>query len=135
MSSAATGLDGYTIGQRQGIALGGGPAWARGARISPRTGSWWCRRQTTRCCSASKAMLDDLHWTAGAAPALPCRVEVQVRYRQAPVAATMETGEGGAVRLAFDVPVKAVAPGQSAVLYQGKAMPGGRRSWKVLCNA
>ena len=120
-----TGLDGYTIGQRQGIALGGGPAWYVARKDIASNRLVVVPSADHSLLFASKAMLDDLHWTAGAAPALPCRVEVQVRYRQAPVAATMETGEGGAVRLAFDVPVKAVAPGQSAVLYQGKRCLGG----------
>ena len=37
----------------------------------------------------SEAELHDLHWTGGKAPKMPFRCEVQVRYRQEPVKATI----------------------------------------------
>ncbi len=119
------GLDGYTVGQRQGIALGGGPAWYVARKDVAANRLVVVPSADHPLLFVSEATLDDLHWTAGAAPAFPCRVEVQVRYRQAPVVATMAAGEGGAVRLTFDAPVKAVAPGQSAVLYRGERCLGG----------
>ena len=54
---------------------------------------------------------------------LPEEVEVQVRYRTPPVGAKVESLNP--LRLRFASPVFAVAPGQSAVLYQGERLLGG----------
>lgn len=56
--------------------------------------------------------------------ALPRRVMAQVRYRQAPVPATVELQDDG-FRLTFDAPQFAVTEGQSAVLYDGDRLLGG----------
>ena len=47
----------------------------------------------------------------------PIRARVQVRYRHTGVPATLNPEEGGRVRVEFDEPVRAVAPGQAAVFY------------------
>lgn len=54
---------------------------------------------------------------------LPEEVEVQVRYRTPPVRARVESLSP--LRLRFQSPVFAVAPGQSAVFYQGERLLGG----------
>ena len=64
----------------------------------------------------TKCEVKDLHWSRGAVPDLPMQVAVQVRYRQTPIFATIEKSELG-VLVSFDKPVRAVAPGQSAVFY------------------
>jgi tRNA-uridine 2-sulfurtransferase len=56
---------------------------------------------------------------------LPERVLAQVRYRQAPVAATLARRDGVRFRLRFDEPQFAVTPGQSAVVYDGDRLLGG----------
>ncbi len=50
---------------------------------------------------------------------------VQVRYRSKPVGAVVETLCSEKFRIRFDTPVRAVAPGQSAVLYDGDMVVGG----------
>jgi tRNA-specific 2-thiouridylase len=47
-------------------------------------------------------------------------VRVQVRHRHAGVAAHVELRGGDEVRLAFEEPVRAVAPGQAAVFYDAE---------------
>jgi len=73
----------------------------------------------------SSAVLHDVRWTQGVAPSFPLRCSVQVRYRQEPVNAVASLAEDGCVKLEFSVPVKAVAPGQSAVIYRGAECLGG----------
>jgi len=51
------------------------------------------------------------------------RAEAKLRYRSAPVGATVEPTDGGFV-LELDTPVDAVAPGQVAVLYDDDAVVG-----------
>ena len=55
---------------------------------------------------------------------LPERIQVQTRYRQAPMPATLRLGEGK-LELSFDTPMFAVTLGQSAVIYDGPRLLGG----------
>ncbi len=52
------------------------------------------------------------------------RAEVQVRHRSSPAPARV-TIEGGRAWVRFDAPIRAVAPGQAAVVYQGDRLLGG----------
>ena len=55
----------------------------------------------------------------------PRRGQVQVRYRsQAIPALVTPEGDGGWL-VEFDTPVRAIAPGQAAVLYDGDRVVGG----------
>jgi tRNA-specific 2-thiouridylase len=49
---------------------------------------------------------------------------VQIRHRGEPHSAIVEF-EGSQARVRFDVPVRAVAPGQAAVVYDGDRVLGG----------
>jgi tRNA-specific 2-thiouridylase len=51
------------------------------------------------------------------------RVEAKLRYRSAPVMATVHRAAGG-LELELDEPAYGVAPGQAAVLYDGDAVVG-----------
>jgi tRNA-specific 2-thiouridylase len=74
---------------------------------------------------AGGARLERVSWIAGAAPAGPVRARVQVRHRHEGADGKVEpTADGGAC-VRFDAPVRAVAPGQAAVFYDGDAVLGG----------
>ena len=63
-----------------------------------------------------RVRLDEVNWLAD--PLLPgdeCRV--QLRYRAAAVPGTVLSGDGRSLELALAVPVRAITPGQSGVLY------------------
>jgi tRNA-specific 2-thiouridylase len=62
--------------------------------------------------------------TGGATSGGGMQVEVQVRHRQQPVPARAFS-DGRDLRIGFEEPVAAVAPGQSAVLYKGDEVLGG----------
>jgi tRNA-specific 2-thiouridylase len=53
------------------------------------------------------------------------RCTVKVRYRQPDQPATLEPLAGGAARIVFDTPQRAVTPGQYAVIYDGDCCLGG----------
>ncbi len=57
--------------------------------------------------------------------ALPQRVMAQTRYRQEAVPATLRLLDDASFELYFDEPMFAVAPGQSAVVYDGDRLLGG----------
>lgn len=52
-------------------------------------------------------------------------VQAQVRYKDAPAPATVFADGGGRIRVVFDEPKRAIAPGQSVVLYDGDRLLGG----------
>jgi tRNA-specific 2-thiouridylase len=64
------------------------------------------------------------HWIAGAPPAAEFRCTARTRYRQADQACTVSVGEAG-LDVSFDVPQRAVTPGQSVVFYAGEVCLGG----------
>ena len=129
------GLSFYTLGQRQGLGIGG--VKERGAARGGNAHEPWyvcgkdLERNVLRVVQGhghaelqSRALLaDDASWVAGAAPA-PGRYATKTRYRQADAPCTLQKVEGG-FQLDFDAPQWAVTPGQSAVLYDGEVCLGG----------
>jgi tRNA-uridine 2-sulfurtransferase len=113
----------YTIGQRKG--LPGGFAEPRYVvAIRPE------RREvvigTADELAGHRLRLDELNWLA--APLTPGDAcEVQIRHRARAVPATVIAAADSRLELALDVPVRAISPGQSGVLYgdEGRVLGGG----------
>lgn len=124
------GLMYYTLGQRQGLHLGG----VRGAAEAP----WYVadkdlgrnvlvvtqRADDPRLMSREFAT-EPAHWIAGAAPAHEFACTVKTRYRQPDQACAVEVLDDGGCRVRTDLPQRAVTPGQSAVFYDGDTCLGG----------
>jgi tRNA-specific 2-thiouridylase len=66
----------------------------------------------------------ELNWLVDP-PVEGATVQVQVRNRAQPKAATIVRVEGDAIEFALDEPVAAIAPGQSVVIYDGDIVLGG----------
>ena len=65
------------------------------------------------------------NWVSVAAPEAPIRASVKIRHKHEPAPATIEvTGENSA-RINFDMPQRAVTPGQAAVFCDGDVVLGG----------
>ena len=73
---------------------------------------------------SSELTASGVNWVAGAPPGREFRTEGKIRYAADPRPCTAVL-EDGRLRLAFDEPQRAVAPGQSAVLYEGDTVLGG----------
>jgi tRNA-uridine 2-sulfurtransferase len=58
-------------------------------------------------------------------PVVGDRVEVQIRHRSAPASAEIVRIDDDEIELALQQPVSAIAPGQSAVIYDGDRVLGG----------
>ena len=130
------GLSFYTLGQRQGLGIGG--VKDKGAqRGSGDHSPWFVARKDVEkntlwvvqghdhpwlLSSALKA--DDASWVAGEAPA-PGSYGSKARYRQADAGCELADDVDGAFSLRFGDPQWAVTPGQSAVLYDGERCLGG----------
>jgi tRNA-uridine 2-sulfurtransferase len=130
------GLSFYTLGQRQGLGIGG--VKERGA---PRGGGlhepWFVARKdldtnTLRVVQghdhpwllSSSLSAQDLSWCAGEPPP-PGRLAAKTRYRQADAGCLLSLAGDDGLSLQFDEPQWAVTPGQSAVLYDGEVCLGG----------
>ena len=129
------GLSFYTLGQRQGLGIGGvkgGEAASEGDHAPWFVAHKDLAHNTLRVVQghAHPALLSprlvagDGSWVAGDAPA-PGRYAAKTRYRQADAPCRLEIAADGRFSLAFDDPQWAVTPGQSAVLYDGEVCLGG----------
>ncbi len=116
------GIHRFTIGQRKGLGLSAGrPLYVIGLRPESAqvvVGPADALAQETLTAS-------DVNWIAGTPPDGPLRVEVQVRHRHVPAAATVEALPERRARVTFDAAQRAIAPGQAAVFYAGDEVVGG----------
>ena len=67
----------------------------------------------------------EVRWLVDPAPTVGAALQVRVRHRATPVPGTLVAVKGGAVEIALATPVHAIAPGQSAVFYDGEVVLGG----------
>lgn len=116
-----SGVEGFTIGQRRGLGLG---LHRRlfvveidGACGDVRVGDE-SRLERVELFGARAT------WPAGA-PDSPLRVRAKIRSRDPGTAAVVTPEPEGRVRVRFESPVRAVAPGQSVVFYRGDEVVGG----------
>jgi tRNA-specific 2-thiouridylase len=130
------GLSFYTLGQRQGLGIGG--VKEKGAqRGAGDHAPWFVARKDMQSntlivvqghdhplLQSRRLIADDLSWT-GAAPAFG-GYGAKSRYRQADAACAFNPlDQGQRFQLDFVQPQWAVTPGQSAVLYAGEVCLGG----------
>ncbi|TKA91403.1 tRNA 2-thiouridine(34) synthase MnmA [Halopseudomonas bauzanensis] len=123
------GLMYHTIGQRQGLGIGG----LQGASDDP----WYVLRKDLErnvlvvgqgnehpWLFSSALACSNIYWVNPLDITEPMRLTAKVRYRQPDQACTLErTANGYLIR--FDEPQRAVTPGQSIVLYQDDVCLGG----------
>lgn len=115
------GIHHFTVGQRRGLGL------SSARRLYVKRIDAARNRVVVagvESLGSASARLERVAWIAGAAPEGPVRASVQVRYRHEGAPARIEPAGEGA-RVVFDAPVRAVAPGQAAVFYDGDEVLGG----------
>ncbi len=107
----------YTIGQRKGIGLPGGPFFVIRKNM---------KRNELIVSSDEKDLLSkearfkDVNWISGSAPKFPVKVRAKIRYGHKPAIAALSKG-----KIVFNKPQRAITPGQSVVFYIGKELIGG----------
>src|SRR5258708_67993 len=124
------GLMYYTIGQRQGLGIGG----RRDASAQP----WYVAGKDLATNTLTvvqghdhplllkrKLSADDASWVSGRAPEADGALGAKTRYRQADSACELRNASAQAFDLDFAAPQWAVTPGQSAVVYRGEVCLGG----------
>jgi tRNA-specific 2-thiouridylase len=124
------GLMYYTLGQRQGLGIGGtregdGTPWfvaekkLESNQLVVVQGHDHPRLQKTRLLAA------DTSWAAGEPPAENGAYAAKTRYRQSDARCGFRQVTSREFELEFDAPQWAITPGQSAVLYAGEVCLGG----------
>jgi len=124
------GLPFYTIGQRQGLGIGGsqegnGEPWYVAAKNPQDNRLIVAQGHTHPALYAHALRTLEAHWISGHAPALPRICNARIRYRQSDQACRVETAGNGALTIRFKQPQWAVSPGQSVVLYERDECLGG----------
>lgn len=112
------GLPFYTIGQRRGINVPGGPWYA--TKIDTKNNALVVGKEEDLFSREAKAT--HLNWLADVGAGF--KAAAKIRYG-APEELGKGYREGNAVRFEFDEPVKAITPGQSMVFYGGDRVLGG----------
>jgi tRNA-uridine 2-sulfurtransferase len=124
------GTFGFTVGQRRGLGVATGErnyvvevdAAANRVVVGPQ-----------ELLSRSGLLADHVSWVTGSAPDDgPFESSVRIRYRGKDVAAVVEPIAGDRIRVEFRSPQRAVAPGQSVVMYLGDELLGGGRIVEAL---
>ena len=116
----------YTIGQRKGLGLGGeGDAWFVVAKDHRKNIVFVERGTDHPALYANNLSAGALTWISGEAPPLPFSCMAKIRYRQEDQACTITSIENDVAQVTFNVPQRAIAPGQSIVFYQGDLCLGG----------
>ena len=116
------GIERYTVGQRRGLGVAlGEPMYV--CAIHP--GDNAVVLGPNEALFSREVNVSAFHWISGEIPDGPVRGTAKIRYRHREAPVTAYPAPDGGVRLVFDEPQRAAAPGQSAVLYDGDAVLGG----------
>ena len=114
------GVHHYTVGQRKGLGAGRKhPLYVIGVDAA-----------ANRVIAGEEASLERGSLTAArvnwlAEPRFGERVSVKIRHKNEPTFARLAPAADRSVKVVFDEPKKAIAPGQAAVFYDGDHVLGG----------
>jgi tRNA-uridine 2-sulfurtransferase len=116
------GIHNFTVGQRKGLGVAtGSPLYVielRGDKHQVVVGD-------NEELSSSSMLVKKLNWIAIADLRSPMRVKAKIRHRHEPADAVIEKTGADEVVARFDIPQRAITPGQAAVFYDGDVVVGG----------
>jgi tRNA-specific 2-thiouridylase len=117
-----SGVHNFTIGQRKGLGFAAGkPLYV--LQIDPANNRVVVGDDEALHTTSFEVIRTN--WVSIAAPAIPRSARVKIRHKHEPAAATIEALDDNSARITFDVPQRAVTPGQAAVFYEGDVVLGG----------
>lgn len=124
------GLMYHTIGQRQGLGIGGkqqadDKPWYVAAKNLDDNTLMVVQGNNHPLLFSQSAIVSDVHWINSAPATDEWRCHAKARYRQADQACQVQMQNDGDLRVTFDDAQRAITPGQYLVLYQGSRCLGG----------
>jgi tRNA-specific 2-thiouridylase len=128
------GLMYYTLGQRQGLGIGGsgtGEPWFVVDKNLERNELLVVQGDSFPGIYAKGLTATDVNWISPAKPEGPYVCTAKFRYRQPDQGVVVTFMPDGTCEVVFDKPQKAVTPGQAVVFYQGDVCLGGGTIDKV----
>lgn len=119
------GLMYYTIGQRQGLGIGGeGEAWYVVGKDVTRNILYVEQGEYHPALYCQALIAGQLHWIAAEPPPWPPQLRAKIRYRQ-PDQDCVASFQNDVLHVGFTTAQRAVAPGQSVVFYHDDECLGG----------
>ena len=123
------GLMYYTIGQRQGLGIGGvehadALPWYVVDKDLPHNRLIVAQGEKNPRLYHSACRVTDLHWI-GSGRSAPYRCSAKIRYRQQDQDCEITRIDGDNAEVVFSQPQRAITPGQALVLYDGEQCLGG----------
>jgi len=114
------GLPLYTLGQRQGIKIGGiGPFYV--VRLNYKTNTLFIsKNRDDKLLLTKKFKIKNINWIAGQPPKKSEKIGVKIRYQAKTIPCTINKN-----LITLKTLQRAIMPGQSAVFYNGTTMLGG----------
>ncbi len=124
------GLMYYTLGQRQGLQIGGQKngveaPWYVVAKDMKRNVLVVAQGHDHPALLTTRLLTQSIHWINGKPDSLPIQVSAKTRYRQQDQACTLVMKTQEEYEVIFDEPQRAITPGQSIVFYQDHRCLGG----------
>lgn len=118
------GAEYYTIGQRHGLNIGGGlPYYVSGKDMKTNT-VYVTNQIDSEELWYKNCQISDTHWI-NSPPESEKEYEAQVRYRSASIKSQVKVKSKTTADIQFEQPQRALAPGQSAVIYDAQRVVGG----------
>lgn len=116
----------YTIGQRQGLGIGGdGAPWYITHKDVKRNIIYVVQGHDDPALLRRTIRVEQLHWISGNPPILPLICKAKIRYQQEEQTCVIPSIGPNYTEVEFESPQWAVAPGQSIVFYQDDVCIGG----------
>lgn len=116
------GLHFYTIGQRRGVKLTGGPYYVLDKNQKK---NLLIVTKNQKDLYKKELVVKNVNWISGKVPKLPLKIRAKIRYRHKASKATIYYLKSNIYHLIFDKPQRAITPGQSTVFFRGQEVLGG----------
>ncbi len=117
-----SGLANYTIGQRRGLGVSYHEALYVIAKNPYRNALIVGTRDQL---GRDALTATRVNWVSGITPSAPFRAQVKIRYKARAIDATVTPEGDDRFHIKFDTPLRDIAPGQGAVIYDGERVLGG----------
>ena len=117
------GLAFYTIGQRRGLRISGGPWWVLGKDLKK---NLLIVTRDEKDLYKKELIAERVNWISSEEPNLPLEIKAKIRYKHREASAIIAKKlKDKSYRVVFSRAQKAITPGQSVVFYKRQELLGG----------